>query len=114
MIDWTKKPLTFIAREANTTVSMAKVGSAPSISLQYSTDNGGTWNTFTVGTTTVTLANIGDKVQFRATTTNTKTSNNYDNNYNKFVGTGSFDIAGDINSLLNKDFATATLGSLPN
>ena len=113
VVDWTKKPLTFIAREANTTVSMAKVGSAPSISLQYSVDNGGTWNTFTVGTTTVTLANIGDRARFRATTTNTKTSNNYDNNYNKFVGTGSFDIAGSISSLLNKDFATAALGSLP-
>ena len=41
-------------------------GSAPSVSLEYSTD-GRTWNQFVVGTTTVTLANIGDKMYVRAT-----------------------------------------------
>ena len=74
VVDYTTKPLTFTARQANSTVSLVKVGNAPSLSLQYSTDEGTTWNTFTVGTTTVTLANIGDTVQFKATTTNNTTS----------------------------------------
>ena len=32
--------LTFVALEDNSTVGMAKSGSAPSVSLEYSTDNG--------------------------------------------------------------------------
>ena len=39
---------------------------APTVSLEYSTD-GNTWSPFVVGTTTVTLANIGDKMYMRAT-----------------------------------------------
>lgn len=92
--------LTFVAREANSTVSMAKNGSAPTVSLQYSTDKGGTWNTFTVGTTTVTLANVGDKVSVRALTTNTAFSDYYGNTYNYFVCTGKVALEGNINSLL--------------
>ena len=59
--------LCFTADEANSTVAMkAKGSSAPSVSLEYSTD-GNTWSPFVVGSTTVTLANIGDKMYMRAT-----------------------------------------------
>lgn len=61
--------LTFVALEDNSTVGMQNSG-GPSVSLEYSTDNGETWNTFTVGSTTITLAHINDMVQFRATSTN--------------------------------------------
>ena len=61
---------TLTARQANSTVKMVKVGSPPTVSLEYSTDGGTNWSTFTVGTTTVTLPNVGDMVCFKATTTN--------------------------------------------
>lgn len=94
--------LTFTARQANSTIKMVKVGSnVPTVSLQYSTNGGRTWNTFTVGTTTVTLPNVGDKVCFKATTTNTRFANAQSSNYNNFVMTGEFDASGNINSLLN-------------
>ena len=60
--------LCFTAEEANSTVAMKANGSAPTVSLEYSTD-GNTWNPFVVGSTTVTLANIGDKMYMRATST---------------------------------------------
>ena len=78
---------TFIALEANSTVSMSS-SSGPSVSLEYSTDNGSTWNTFTVGSTTVTLANIDDMVQFRATSTNSAFASSYNSSFNYWVLTG--------------------------
>lgn len=57
--------LRLTAQESDTTVSMKANGSAPSLDLLYSTD-ANTWNTFTPGTTTVTLANAGDSVWFKA------------------------------------------------
>lgn len=95
--------LTFVALEDNSTVSMATNNSAPSVSLEYSTDNGETWNTFTVGSTTVTLAHINDMVQFRATSTNSTFSNSYNSNYNYFTGTGSLEVAGDLRTIYDKD-----------
>ena len=67
---------TLTAREAGSTVKLeqkkygnSSSGSYPTVSLDYSTDNGITWQSYTIGDT-ITLANIGDKVSFRATTTN--------------------------------------------
>ena len=71
--DW----LCFTAEEANSTVAMKANGSAPSVSLEYSTD-GNTWSPFVVGSTTVTLANIGDKMYMRATSAgNTRMGSSY-------------------------------------
>ena len=58
--------LCFTAEEANSVVGMWASGEAPAVSLEYSTD-GNTWSPFVVGSTTVTLANIGDKMYMRAT-----------------------------------------------
>lgn len=102
------KGLSFIAKQAGSTVKMVAESGAPSVSLQYSLDEGSTWNAFTVGTTTVTLPNVGDRVCFKATTTNAKMSNSYDSQYNHFVMTGKFDASGNINSLLNQNFASVT------
>lgn len=60
--------LTFTAGQANSTISMQKVGDAPNVSLEYSTGDG--WDDFVVGETTVTLPNIGDQVVVRAKTSN--------------------------------------------
>lgn len=81
---------------------MNAVGSAPSISLEYSTDHGSTWNDFTVGSTTITLANVGDKAHIRAKTPNAHTATNR-NNRNTFSMTGEVVVSGNIASILNKD-----------
>ena len=109
--------LCFTAREANSTVSMAKNGSAPTVSLEYSTD-GLTWSPFVVGSTTVTLANVDDKMWVRATSTNNAMASNYNSNYNKFVMTGQIAASGNINSLLNgpdpDSVTTAPMYAYPN
>lgn len=99
---WEYEPdgLKFRAEEANSTVAMSAVGSAPSISLEYTTD-GTTWNDFIVGTTTVTLPNVGDKVWFRAGQNGNTTFATNDNNLNKFVMTGSIAASGSIMYLLD-------------
>ena len=94
--------LTFIALEDNSTVSMSSSG-GPSVSLEYSTDNGETWDAFTVGSTTITLANKDDMVQFRATSTNSAFASSYNTNYNYFTGTGSLEVAGDLRTIYDKD-----------
>ena len=94
--------MTFVALEDNSTVGMESLG-GPSVSLEYSTDNGQTWNAFTVGSTTVTLAHVNDMVQFRATSTNSAFASSYNSNYNYFTGTGSLEVAGDLRTIYSKD-----------
>lgn len=63
--DW----LCFTAEQANSTVRLDKVGSPPPVSLEYSIDDGVTWNDYTwSGNTgyTVTLVNVDDKMYMRA------------------------------------------------
>ena len=96
----TKEYLCFTAEEANSTVAMSSKSSAPTLNLEYSTD-GSTWNTFTVGSTTITLSNIGDKVYFRGNNTSTATTNQDDSNY--FTGTGKVSISGNLQSLLDSE-----------
>lgn len=103
--------LTFTAEEANSTVAMRAVGAAPSVSLEYSTDGGSTWNIFTVGSTTVTLANIGDEVCFRAGSGGNTTFATSNKNYNRFVTTGSLDVKGNIMSLLDQTLSSTTIST---
>jgi hypothetical protein len=59
--------LCFTAEEANSTVMMTAYGSAPTVYLETSpTGKEGNWSDFTVDSTTITLAKVGDKVYFRA------------------------------------------------
>ena len=79
-------PLCFTAEEANSSVAMKANGSAPEVSLEYSTD-GNTWSPFVVSKegvegTTVTLANIGDKMYIRATSAGNTGMGTSDTNYN--------------------------------
>ena len=92
--------LTFTAEEANSTISMQKVGAAPDVSLEYSTGDG--WNDFIVGETTVTLPNIGDQVVMRAKTTNSRLGNAW-SQYNKFVMTGKIAASDSAMYLLKSD-----------
>jgi hypothetical protein len=73
IIKWIKndklaEPLCFTAKEAGSTVMMKKSdSSAPTVYLETSTTGkNGSWSNFTVDSTIITLANVGDKVYFRA------------------------------------------------
>lgn len=96
----TDNPLRLTAKSANATVALSAVGDAPSLNLEYSTDEVN-WSPFVVGTTTVTLANIDDYVCIRATKAgNTRTASS-DSKYNQFVVTGTVAASGSVNSLLD-------------
>lgn len=90
--------LYFEAAEAGSTVSMEKVGSAPSVGLEYSTDKV-VWSPFIVGSTVVTLAKLGDKVYLRGNNTSFASSAS---KYNKFVMTGKINCGGELMSLFDK------------
>ena len=95
--------LCFTAEQANSTVRMAKSGSsAPEVSLEYSTDLN-TWSPFVVGTTTMTLTNIGDKVYVRATSSGNTRMASDQFNYNKFVMTGKISASGNVDTLLDQN-----------
>jgi hypothetical protein len=69
--------LCFTAEEAGSTVKMRKFGSAPTVYLETSTTGKeGSWTDFTVGSTTITLTNVGDKVYFRAKQDNERFATN--------------------------------------
>lgn len=85
---------------------MAKHGSA-AVSLEYSTD-GSNWDPFVVGTTTVTLVNIGDYVYVRATSAGNTGMGNSTKNYNNFVLTGKIAASGNVDTLLDQN-GNATL-----
>lgn len=72
--------LTFTAEEANSTVKLQANGSAPTVNLKTSTDNGSTWSAYSVGDT-ITLANVGDKVCFIADGSNARIGSST-SNYN--------------------------------
>ena len=100
---WTvKNPnyLTFTAQTAGATVAMAKNGTAPEVSLKTSRDGGTTWQPFVVGTTTITLSNIGDSVCFAAVKDNAGMGSST-SNYNYFVLSGSIAASGSIMSMLD-------------
>lgn len=101
-VGWNKfTGLRFTALEANSTVRMSKTPyTPPALSLEYSTDDGLTWSPFTVGTTTVTLANVDDEVCFRGVNTRTASDNSA---YNLFAGTGKLKVSGILESILDKN-----------
>lgn len=98
----TDGPLCFTAEEANSTVAMAKFGNPSAVSLEYSTD-GNTWSPFVVDTTTVTLANIGDKVYVRATSAGNTKIGTSSSAYHKFVMTGKIAASGNVYTLLDQN-----------
>ena len=102
--DW----LCFTAEEAGSTVAMKSGGfSVQTVSLEYSTD-GNNWSPFVVGTTTVTLANIGDKMYMRATSAGNTGMGSSLVKYNIFVMTGKIAASGNVDTLLDQN-GNATL-----
>ena len=95
-----KVGLRFKANTANSTIQLVKVGSAPNVSLEYSTDGGLTYSTYTVGDT-IQLANVDDMVMFRAGSAgNARMAS--PGGWHYFIMTGSISAEGSVFYLLNK------------
>ena len=92
--------LCFTAEEPNASISMTGSGTPPTLDLLYSTDSQ-TWSTFTPGTATVTLANVGDKVWFKAGSGGNSGTADSTSNYLSFSITNRVAASGNIMSLLN-------------
>ena len=104
--------LCFTAEQAASTVAMTAIGTPPSLSLEYSRD-ASSWDTFTPGTTEITLSNIGDKVYFKAGDDgNVSTGENQTNAW-EFTMTGAIAASGDISSLLDSGGTILDLTSHP-
>ena len=90
-------PLTFTAEEVNSSVKLTKNGSPTVDGVQYRIGTSGGWSPYTIDTI-LTLANVGDCVQFQNTLETLGTSNS---NYAKFVITGKIAATGNCMSMLN-------------
>ena len=108
--------LCFTAEEAGSTVSMTAFGSAPpEVSLKTSIDGGQTWTPFVVGSTTITLSNVGDNVYFAAGEGGNErmaniTGESESSGVNRFSMTGRVAASGNVMSLLNAESPANTIG----
>lgn len=101
--------LCFTANTANSTIKLNKNGSPTAITLETSTD-GINWSTYTFGST-ITLANVWDKVYWRNTSETTTWFSKSTSHYYQFVTTWSIAASWDINYLLNKNSATTLVSN---
>ena len=100
--------LCFTAEEARSTVAMSVKGTpTKGQAFEYST-NGTNWSEFIPGTTTITLAKVGDKVYFRGYNTTVGESSTM---YYKFVMSGKIAASGNIMSLLDKTCQSTTIAN---
>ena len=108
--------LTFTAEDANSSVGLLYVddnvdrGGTPKPVLEYSSDNGATWESYTLHDKSqsmipvmITLSSIGDKVMFRGTNSAFSQSGASEGHgaYVQCVMTGGIRASGDVTSLLN-------------
>lgn len=79
-----------IEGEGGVTVSMVAVGSPDPVDLEYSVDEGDTWDVWDAetGATAVTFASDGDSVMFRAGANGNASMSGSNTEYHKFVITG--------------------------
>ncbi|MBE6332382.1 MAG: hypothetical protein E7070_08780 [Bacteroidales bacterium] len=103
------KYLTFTANSASSSVALVKNGSPTALTgLEYTTDCIN-WNDYVPGSTgTISLANVGSYVSFRAKSTNSTFSTDQDNYY-KFTLSGSVAASGSVQSLLNVNATTTSV-----
>ena len=105
---WIYAGLCFTAKTDGAIIEMEKHGTV-SMNIEYSTDLS-TWNTFTPGTTEVTLTNVGDKVYFRG---NNPNGFNERNNYVCFqMENGNYekvDASGNVMSLIDPTCKATTI-----
>ena len=100
--------LCFTAEKARSTVAMSVKGTpTKGQAFEYST-NGTNWSEFIPGTTTITLAKVGDKVYFRGDNTTVSES---DSICYKFAMGGKIAASGNIMSLLDKTCQSTTISN---
>lgn len=90
-------PLTFTALQANSSVTLNATGSPTVSGLHYRLGKSGLWLPYTIGTI-ITLANVGDCVQFWNSADTLSSSSS---NYARFAMTGMIAAKGNIQSMLN-------------
>ena len=105
--------LCFTAGEAGAKVSLMKADEPTPVTIQYTTDEGANWTTVDFSstmTTSVTLANVGDKVYFRnANEAKDVTGFSTDDcNYYYFI-VDSVSVSGNIMSLVDKKVESTTI-----
>ena len=100
--------LCFTSEQAGSTVAMAVNGTPTKRQAFETSTDGVVWSVFTPGTTTITLANAGDKVYFRGDNTTVSESSS---NYYKFVMSGKIAASGNIMSLLDKTCKSRTISN---
>lgn len=115
--DYSKDYFTIESLETSNEIKIQKV-SGTNFTIQYSLDNGVSWNNVTntsAGATIATL-NIGEKVILKGNVTTYATAYN---KYNHFIGSKSFKVYGNVMSLINGDnfttnseFSTSTTFNL--
>ena len=96
--------LLFTAQEANSSVTLNKIGSPTELQLEYRTNTNVEWQNYTLGTT-INLANIDDWVEMRNRGLQTNINGNH-----QFTMTGKIAASGNIQYLLDK---TGELLSVP-
>ena len=111
VLDWTAEGAAQVsnafrltAKQAGSTARITS-GTAAVLSayLEYSTDQGATWNVYTVDDT-LTAAGAGDSILLRASNPNTGYTANM---YPKIVTTGDFAASGRFDSMLRPDYESA-------
>lgn len=95
--------LCFTAEEAGSTVALVKARTPPEITLETSRD-GLVWTPYTIGST-ITLANVGDRIFFAAGDGGNTQLGNSIIAYHIFLLSGRIAASGNIMSLLNRNIA---------
>ena len=104
--------LCFTAEASNVVVNVTKSGTPPAVTLETSAD-GLNWTSFDAdnGTTPIILANVGDKVYFRAGSGGNSAIASSLNNFRAFTLSNYASISGDLTSILNQDTPGTALQS---
>ncbi len=112
--------LKFTAQAANSSVTLSTNSVPPSISLEYSTDDGVTWNTLVNGTyysgPAISLPNVGDSVCLRSVGINPALSKSQQSSYWYFSMSGKIAASGALTSIINAADLSAPLAdyAMPN
>ena len=102
--DMVAAPLTVEAIEAGATVTFSKGAFSPAVNpVYYRVFHGNTWSAWKVYNAPVTLPNVGDKVEFRATNASYSSNVTYPDSYCTFNFDKDCYVYGNIMSLVDKD-----------
>ena len=105
-VDYSTQYLTFESQSNNNTITFKKGQNVTAKTISASTDNGNTWTAYTstTGGTTLATLNNGEKLLVKGVNsaygTGTYGGETY---YNRFLGSGAFEVYGNVTSLIYGD-----------